>query len=255
MTRTMLVGLCVAMALAVTTTTTAQAKKSKSDAKMEAKTAAKALCPITGEEIDKKFFADTAAGRVYVCCKGCIKKYTANTEKYAAKVFAQQDALGVERVQVTCPLSGEPVDGKTSLKHKGMTIKLCCEKCVAGFKKDPEKHMPGYYASFTTQTECPVMGEEIDPKSFATVADDQKVYFCCKRCVKKFESDRAKYAKRLSVFYMCTMRMCKDAGSLTGGDCAKCGMHRKQIGRLAKADAGDHDHEEHGEGDGHNHGG
>ncbi len=242
MMRRTVIGLSLVVALAITSSVSAQQVKveKKSD---------DVLCPVMGEKINKTIFVDSEMGRAYFCCEKCVKRFKSGPQKYAKKVFAQQDAMGVKRVQVSCPLTGEPVDPKVSVKHDGMTVNFCCERCAAGFKKNPEKHMPAYYKSFTTQTECPVMGEEIDPTASVKLANDEKVYLCCKRCVTKFGADRAKYGKRLAVFYMCTMEQCKDPGSVTGGDCAKCGMHRKQIGRQAKASGGDHGHEggEHGE--------
>ncbi len=42
--------------------------------------------------------------------------------------------------------------------------------------------------------ECPVMGEEVD-FSLSVSTDDGPVYFCCPRCIGKFEKDPGKFAK------------------------------------------------------------
>ena len=211
------------------------------------KAAAEAVCPITGEKIDKESFIDTDAGRVYFCCDKCIKKYKAHADKYAEKVFDQQEIMGPPRVQVTCPVSGKPVDPSISLDYQGKTIQFCCKKCPRKFKEDSAGYMAKYYKSFTTQTQCPVSGEDINPASFVSLSKDEKVFMCCDKCLKKFDANRSKYGAKLASFYLCPMAQCKDVGGLKASDCPKCGMHRKQIGKGRIVKAADHDkgHEDH----------
>lgn len=35
-----------------------------------------------------------------------------------------------------CPISGEPIDGKTSMDYKGGKVGFCCAGCVGEFKKE-----------------------------------------------------------------------------------------------------------------------
>jgi len=37
--------------------------------------------------------------------------------------------------------TGDEVDPKVTYLYQGKTIGFCCEKCIAEFKKDPEKYM------------------------------------------------------------------------------------------------------------------
>ena len=46
------------------------------------------------------------------------------------------------------------------------------------------------------QTTCPVMGGKINENMYAD-HDGMRVYFCCAGCKSKFESDPAKYIKKL----------------------------------------------------------
>lgn len=46
-------------------------------------------------------------------------------------------------------------------------------------------------------TICPVSGEETDD-SFTSTYEGKTYSLCCKRCVKKFEADPAKYSKNLN---------------------------------------------------------
>ena len=45
-------------------------------------------CPIQGEEIEKKLYADVEGCRIYVCCKSCLKKVKADPAKAIATIKA-----------------------------------------------------------------------------------------------------------------------------------------------------------------------
>jgi YHS domain-containing protein len=155
------------------------------------------LCPVMDEPVN--FFVSTATkdGPVYFCCKKCIAEYEKDPAKYAGKTEAQRKALhGLPAIQVACPISGKPVDQKTAIEEKGHKIAFCCQRCPAEFKKDPAKYHAKLMAGLTYQTKCPVSGEEIVPTA-STELDGQKVYFCCKKCIKEFEADPAKFAPKL----------------------------------------------------------
>jgi YHS domain-containing protein len=163
----------------------------------EAKAAKLPLCPIMDEPVNFYVHAETKDGPVYFCCKKCIADFEKEPAKYSSKVEAQRKALHeLASVQVACPISGHAVDGKTTVEEKGHTIGFCCKRCPAEFKKDPAKYHSKLMAGFTYQTMCPVGGEKIDA-SASTEIDGQKVYFCCKKCIKEFEADPAKYAPKL----------------------------------------------------------
>ena len=79
-----------------------------------AKEAALPNCPIMAEPINLAVSVPTDSGPVYFCCDGCIGKFQKNPEKYATKVAVQRKALAHRaKVQVTCPITKEPVDRKT----------------------------------------------------------------------------------------------------------------------------------------------
>lgn len=45
------------------------------------------VCPVMGDEVDPEVKTVPYNGKVYgFCCKGCIKKFSNNPEKYAAKL-------------------------------------------------------------------------------------------------------------------------------------------------------------------------
>ena len=39
-----------------------------------------------------------------------------------------------------CPVTGEPVDGKSTYVYKDKSYNLCCPMCTGTFEKNPEKY-------------------------------------------------------------------------------------------------------------------
>ena len=91
-----------------------------------------------------------------------------------------------------------------------LTVCVICLTAFTGCKKsEPEKAgMPdmdaavakvGEAASAMEQTMCPVMGGKIDKDIFVEYKG-QKVYFCCKACVAKFQEAPEQYMAKLPQF-------------------------------------------------------
>ena len=107
--------------------------------------------------------------------------------------------------QMTCPVSGEPIDTSVHVDYQGQRIYFCCNKCPAAFLKDPEK----YFAKFekegiqleNIQATCPVSGEKLGEgdmgEPVAISYKGRTIMFCCNMCPPKFEQDPAKYLAKL----------------------------------------------------------
>lgn len=168
------------------------------DPKEEKKSPVLPKCPVMDEPVDFFVKTMTADGPVYFCCKDCIKKFEVDPEKYAKQVVEQRKILAkLPKVQVTCPVSGKPVDDKTFIEKEGKKTYFCCKGCVGKYEKEPNKYAAQLADSFSYQTKCPVMDEEIDPKAFIRLKTGQTVFFCCPGCDKKFLKDPVKYAPKL----------------------------------------------------------
>ena len=56
----------------------------------------------------------------------------------ATTIMAKEAAKPVNK---TCPVGGEEVDASAgTFEYKGKTYGVCCEKCIAKFKANPEKY-------------------------------------------------------------------------------------------------------------------
>lgn len=163
-----------------------------------AKKAALPNCPIMDEPISLAISVATDDGPVYFCCEGCIPKFQKNPGKYATKVTAQRKALAHRaKVQVTCPVSKEPVDQKVFVESKGKKVYLCCQGCAGKYQSDPAKYASALANSYSYQTTCPVMGKEIDPAVFTKLSTGETIYYCCPGCDKRLRGNPAKYNKSL----------------------------------------------------------
>ncbi len=108
--------------------------------------------------------------------------------------------FAADKPQANCPVSGHAVDKKVYVDYQGQRVYFCCDKCPAKFKADPEK----YFAQFVkegivlenVQVTCPVSGEDIDKKAF-TDYKGRRVYFCCSKCIAKFQKDPEAFLKKL----------------------------------------------------------
>jgi YHS domain-containing protein len=64
------------------------------------------------------------------------------------------------------------------------------------------------------QTNCPVMGDEIDSSAYTDI-QGQRVYFCCKMCDKKLRADPEKYFKKAAeqgVLFENVQKLCPVTG-------------------------------------------
>jgi hypothetical protein len=136
-------------------------------------------CPVTGVPIVLSIRAMTDDGPVYFASEEARNEFISNPRKFADKAADQRQALRkLPRAQVTCPVTGNPIDGKTQILFEDKVIDFCCKNCVLKYEYDPKRDAK-LEASYTYQTRCPVSGDPIDPTVSADLGDDLRVYFCC----------------------------------------------------------------------------
>src|SRR5437667_399991 len=78
---------------------------------------------------------------VRLCCKDCIPTFQKEPAKYMAQIDAGLIAAQKKSYSLdTCPVSGEKIKGD-GVDHLYGTrlVRFCCDKCVAGFDKEPAK--------------------------------------------------------------------------------------------------------------------
>lgn len=95
-------------------------------------------CPFMSKPSKKEFFVDTPKGRVYLCCKGCIKKASADLEATYAKAYPETKKVG----NTNCPVSDSKLEGKgTTVVFKGHEVNVCCKDCGKKFADKGDEYL------------------------------------------------------------------------------------------------------------------
>jgi YHS domain-containing protein len=140
---------------------------------------AQTTCPVTGNPIDKKYYADHSGKRVYFCSAACLETFSKDPEKYIKQLEDQgvvpdkapgevwtcsmhpqvrlsgpgkcpvcgmnlvrvENEAAAVKAQTTCPVTGNPIDKKYYADHNGKRVYFCCPACIATFNKDPDKYI------------------------------------------------------------------------------------------------------------------
>jgi hypothetical protein len=96
-------------------------------------------CPITGNPIDKTLFVDAEGYRIYLCCKGCIDKVTADPKAAIEKIKANgEEPAKVPPPQTKCPIMGGKINKAIYVDAEGYRIYACCAMCPPKIKADPK---------------------------------------------------------------------------------------------------------------------
>ncbi|HEX6810620.1 MAG TPA: hypothetical protein VF384_03250 [Planctomycetota bacterium] len=134
-------------------------------------TFANSTCPIMGKKVSMPLFVDTELGRIYLCCKPCVRKVQADVP--AAHKTAYPVVQDV--ANQVCPVSGNPIgEHRTSLVLQGFKLDLCCEGCIDAARKDAQVVLARVNAPGLTNVgnqTSPVDGKPVAPNAFAVVGD------------------------------------------------------------------------------------
>lgn len=186
------------LTLAVVSAAFAQhdAKHGDSDAAnaQEASTETPVLCPVTGKPIDRAVFARFRGKRVYFADKSCVEKFLADPSEYAEALKAQWKALTPLRVQVACPVTGEPIDKQFFVETPERDIYFASAEAKAKWEASAEKFADKLDSCYSFQTHCGTCPGEYNPQVFEE-HDGRRIYFCCPGCRGVFQKDPAKFMK------------------------------------------------------------
>jgi YHS domain-containing protein len=85
-------------------------------------------CPVAGRPINEATSADYREAKVYFCCKGCLAKFQADTDKFATKANHQL-VLTKQAKQTACPISGRATRADETLTVANVNVAFCCDGC------------------------------------------------------------------------------------------------------------------------------
>jgi hypothetical protein len=150
------------------------------------------------KKVSEKNAVEYKDGKVYFCCGGCVKKFSADTNAFATKANQQLVQTG-QYVQSGCPCSGEAVDASQSCEVNGIQVGFCCAQCKEGVEKaegDEQVAMvfgdEAFAKGFSTAAKdvalvCPVSGQPVS-EEHSVEFKNGKIQFCCGDCAKAFNS-------------------------------------------------------------------
>lgn len=169
-------------------------------------------CPVSGEKLGsmgEPIVLEADGSQVKLCCKGCVKKFEADTAKY---MKVAHEAIAAQQLPYypldTCVVTGEPLveDGKdiaVNVVIGNRLFRVCCKSCIKGLNKEPGKYLVKLDAAVIKAqaahyplTTCLVrdkskLGSMGDPVQ--RVVGNRLVQFCCKGCEPAFNADPAKF--------------------------------------------------------------
>ena len=89
------------------------------------------VCPLSGKAIDDSKTAVHNGDKVAFCCDICLKKFTADPDKFAGKVKNAGKPFNDK-----CPIKGKPAKAKNVVNFKKV-VAFCCDKCKTKFDANP----------------------------------------------------------------------------------------------------------------------
>jgi hypothetical protein len=130
-----------------------------------------ATCPIMGKPSSTTLFTDTEYGRIYVCCKPCIKKI-ARDPKIAYDTAYPTTKKAANTV---CPIMGDEIeDAEHKVVLQGYEIALCCDPCNADARANPQVTLVKALdpkVKDLENTNCPITGDEVTANAFCLIGD------------------------------------------------------------------------------------
>jgi YHS domain-containing protein len=108
---------------------------------------------------------------------------------------------------VKCIMMDEPIDPSTRTVTDSGVVYFCCSDCIKKYKADPAKYADKAAAQQKltadmphVQVGCPLCGEPASTQVYLK-QESGKLYFCCEKCMAKYNEAPAEHAKTLKSIY------------------------------------------------------
>lgn len=101
---------------------------------------ANAQCPVMGKPVKEGVFADLDGVRTHFCCAKCPKALAKDPAKAYQKLGYGYIPAVIDLRNKACPISGDATfegEGAIFSDAQGIRVRLCCDKCIDAFQKDP----------------------------------------------------------------------------------------------------------------------
>jgi hypothetical protein len=86
------------------------------------------------KDVKEDKFVEYKDAKVYFCCPGCVKKFSADSKPFAAKANHQL-VLTKQYEQKKCPLSGGDINAEQHITVGDVKVGFCCGNCKGKAEK------------------------------------------------------------------------------------------------------------------------
>lgn len=128
-------------------------------------------CAIMAKPISDKLWTETEKGRIYICCKACIKKIHAAPEQAYRAAYPKLEKVGNK----VCPITGEAIKPESpKIVLQGREIALCCEDCIPAARAASQVVLvkaTNPKVVDVGNAVCPINGEAVAPNAFCLIGD------------------------------------------------------------------------------------
>ncbi|MEZ6197598.1 MAG: hypothetical protein R3F20_18035 [Planctomycetota bacterium] len=197
-------------------------------------------CPLTGEKVNSKYYAEKDGERIYTCCGDCAAKVEADFEAAKKKAYPEDKVVEI-KTEKCMIMTRKDVKSNHSVTFQGHKISFCCKRCVKTFKSAPQKYLTLALHPELVDAKnktCPVMDkEEVDADRFV-VYDGFLINLCCKKCQGAFKKDPEKYVEAMGLRKMKAKAKSKDDDDDDDDDDHH---ERRRKPAAGKPASGDHD--------------
>ncbi|MBL8860608.1 MAG: hypothetical protein JNK02_01230 [Planctomycetes bacterium] len=157
-------------------------------------------CPVMGKAISTKLYTDTKYGRIYICCKACVKDIQADVE------FAYRTAYPeTQRVEnEVCPVTGRTIEPEkaTRVELQGRDFRVADKAAAAIALEDAQvtlTRLANPKLVDVRNGKCPILAEPV-AKNVIGVIDGHIVRFGSQKAIEEARKDSKKaLAKALEI--------------------------------------------------------
>lgn len=134
-------------------------------------TSPNATCPIMGKKVSAPLFVDTELGRIWLCCKPCIKKVLADVPT------AHKTAYPVvqEHKNTVCPVTGTAIgEHAATVTLQGHRFQVCCIECATKARSDSQPTLAKLLNDKLQEvgnTTCPIRGTAVAANAFVVIGE------------------------------------------------------------------------------------
>ncbi|TAJ16577.1 MAG: hypothetical protein EPO68_10850 [Planctomycetota bacterium] len=149
---------------------------------------ANASCPIMGKPISERLFAETVRGRIYICCKSCVKDILADVDTAYAAAFPRDEV----HLNKSCPVTGAEI-GKDAVRIKLQGHEFAVRDAAAAelARKESQRTLARLLEPALDDVgnaTCPVSGTAVAPNAIVVI-DGHLIRLSSPKLVEQIEKD------------------------------------------------------------------